>query len=301
MNADSDLKVSIAVIELIGGDVMRRSLERLQRMARRYPVNVYAVFRGDPGAGFENRLFPDVTMIAFGGDSVPQRRKAALTNSNSELVGLVEDTIELSECWIDGVMESFSDQRVCAAWGPIDIAAKLAPRHRALGVMEYGRYSPNSSEARGAAAGVPGCNMAFRRSEALAVLEQEEGGLNEHRLVARLSSHGFIAVRHLKMLAAYSVADHRGARLSTRMAHGRLYGGIEGCGLSAGKRMLAALRSFLAPVVLMLRGIRHSLNSSGDKIRPVELMWIAMMSIAWGAGEVYGFLTGPGDATRSWR
>jgi hypothetical protein len=64
-------------------------------------------------------------------------------------------------------------------------------------------------------------------------------------------------------------------------------------------RLLLALTALAAPVVLIVRNLRHA----GPQLlfSPSTLLWIVLMQCAWGCGEVVGKLTGKvGSSFKGW-
>jgi hypothetical protein len=294
--------LSLAIIELVGGVSLMRCIDDVREIARGRPIKVFVICRGQVSADLAALSFPELTIIPFGGETVPKRRLTALQSSNAELVGLIEDTVQLSDDWVDGVITSFDDMNTGAVWGPVIISTDLGPRCRALAILEYGRFSAVAGNAGEVASSyLPGCNLAFRREMALMAIDSMKEGVFEHRIVEKFRSGGSKVVFNLKTAVTYDACDEYGARLATRFNHGRLYAGTQARDLSIWGRAYRATRGVLAPVVLTVRGIRNARRSADGAFSLPQFIWIVLMSLAWGVGEIQGYILGCGQSIKSWR
>lgn len=289
------ITVTVAVVELVGGEALARRAAELAALAGRYPIRPLIICR-DGGDGSATITDPNVTIFAEGGETVPCRRLTALQQSRDEVLCMVEDTMQISGEWVESVMAAFRDKSVSAVWGPVKVSPQLAAPYRALGVLEYGRFMLPS-----AAAMLPGCCMAFRRAALTAALTAADNGIVEHVVAAKIAAAGGEIRCHPGMTSVYEVEDAYGARLGTRFGHGRLYAGTAAAGKSALERTALAFRSLLVPAVLSLRAVRTISASKNIALSAPLLFWTMAMSCAWGAGEICGWLAGPGDSARSWR
>lgn len=293
--AGEPIGATIAIVELVGGEALARRAAELAELVQRHPIRGLIICRGD-GAGFAAVAGPNVTILPAGGETVPRRRLTALQQSRDEVLCIVEDTLQISGEWVETVMAAFRDKSVSAAWGPIAVSPRLSARSRALGVLEYGRYLAPSPDAQ-----LPGCGMAFRRAALDAAMSRSDEGIVEHVVAARIVAAGGAIRCRSAMTAVYEVEDAYGGRLATRFGHGRLYAGTAAGGKSVTGRIALALRCLLVPAVLTLRAVGATARARNLKLSPPFLFWTMAMSCAWGAGEVWGYLAGPGDSARSWR
>ena len=277
--------LSCAVVSLLDGDAAALCAEALAREAAG-PVTI-------------------VDRAATGGATVPGRRRAALERMDGALVALVEDTTRVAPGWADAVRAGLADPAVAAVWGPVRIAGTLAPRFRALGRLEYGRFHGSAPLPQSP----PGNCLTFRRAALDAVLRPGTG-LAEHQVATALRAAGWTIAFAPGAACSYAVADVHGARLATRFGHGRLYAAsLHGRGLqgAVGARLAGALKALLVPLVLTFRATGHARAASHARAKTPARLWLAevphlaLMALAWGAGEVTGHLFGAGDSERTWR
>lgn len=276
--------LTCAVIALLGGAAAARCAEGL---AHETGTAASVIDRTAPGAA-----------------TVPGRRRAALARLGGALVALVEDTTQVAPGWAAAVRAGLADPAVAAVWGPVRIAETLPPRFRALGRLEYGRFHglaplPPSP---------PGNCLVFRRAALDAVLPQGDisgAGFAEHQLAAALRAAGWTIAFAPGAASTYAMADVHGARLAIRFGHGRIYAAsLHGPGNGPGdvaSRLAGALKALLVPLVLTARAISHARAKTPARLWLAEVPHLALMALAWGAGEWTGHLFGAGDSERTWR
>lgn len=284
--------IGVAAIELAGGEALLDAIGQL---------------RGEAGAlaGVCRDEAPDVRIdgvewVASAGETVPVRRRRGgewlLSEAGADPLVLIEDTTDLAEGWAEALSDRFEDPSVGCVWGPVEISPALAPRFRALGRLEYGRFASGDRTLPAP----PGNALALRAS----LLERH---LNAREVLVEAELPETLAAAGLRMeycpdfRAVYARRDPHGARLSTRFQHGRIYGSGVAARTGAGGRAALALKSLLVPAVLSLRGLKAALSGGGAGTALAEAGWIVSMSLAWGLGECAGALFGPGQSEGSWR
>lgn len=224
-----------------------------------------------------------------GADNVPQRRRRAADGASAPVVLLIEDTTRLAPGWAAALCDAFSDPSVAAVCGPVKIASSLAPRYRALGRLEYGRFDGTGPEHH-----LPGNVFAVRLADLQQALAPDEG-IIEHDLERRLVMQGRKIRGSAALTAIYTQPDTHGARLSTRFGHGRLYGANRD-----GNQALGVLKAGLAMPVLSLRAFRAAQAAGPAPQWLLEMPWIVAMATAWALGELTGQIAGKGKSEGSW-
>jgi hypothetical protein len=300
--------LSIIVIPLVGESALADCLDRLPLAA----VQCIVVLRGTMGAITSwKRRYPTVTFVSAANAPVPVRRQLGFEVAAGDVVGFIEDTTWPDEGWCAATLAAFADPRTAAAGGPINIAATLPSRYRALGASEYGAFATNSlsrtviststCDRPVAASRVPGNNMAFRRLDLVEATEEKDGGIYDGLTCARLLAKDRQIVFHLPMSATYAVCDRHGASLATRLHHGRIYAAAHLRERAWPSRLAHLAKTPLLPLVLTARAAR-SLRSSGSlSARLATLFWVVLMESAWALGEAIGVLAGAGKSVNEWR
>ena len=284
-------RACIAVVELTGGDNLRRVLAHLQQAGPE--TTILVACRGRAGRLAE---MAGVQVIENAGQTVPARRLAALRAAQADWVVLLEDTTLPTANWFAALPGLLADPEAGALWGPVHVAPDLPARFRALGIMEYGRFSTGAPGAEM----LPGNCMILRRDAALEAPGPGATGLVEHVLAPRLAATGHPVRFDAALTSSYALQDSHGARLATRFSHGRLYAANRYPRERRAAHLKAAARAVLVPAVLSLRGARHLAAQSSPSRLPAAFAWIILMSLAWGAGEVTGHLVGEGRSEESW-
>ncbi len=272
--------ISVAIITLVGGDAT---------------VNCATV----TGRHLKDTDPVPVTIESSpeGRQTVPLRRGRAITVTEAPLIALIEDTTLVGADWRDAVVAAFADPTVAAVWGPVRIDPTLPARFRALGRLEYGRFNGSAPLPHT----MPGNCFAVRRDALAKAGFAADGGIVEHMLAKALRAND-LSIRYLESArVTYTVADRYGAQLSTRFGHGRLYAGTRAGDLAFAGRLVQSLKTPLVPAVLTARAISRAASTAPVRVWLAELPWIALMALAWGAGEFTGALFGVGQSEGSWR
>ena len=272
--------LTCAVIALLDGDAAARCAGVLARETGS-PATV--VDRTAPGAA-----------------TVPGRRRAALVQTSGALIALVEDTTLVAPGWAAAVGAALADPAVASVWGPVRIAEDLPPRFRALGRLEYGRFHGAVPGGTPLPQSPPGNCMAFRRAALDAVLPPG-AGFAEHQLAAALRAAGWTITFAPGAVSTYALPDRHGALLATRFGHGRIYAATLHSPGDVTARIAGALKALLVPLVLTARAIGHARATAPARLWLAEMPHLALMALAWGAGEFAGHLFGKGDSERTWR
>lgn len=271
LNSSGKNTISIAAIELLGPAEVDELASDIARGCAKSDVDIQTVRR------------------AGAADTIPDRRRRALSSAKGEVVLLVEDTTRLAEGCAGALLEAFADESVALAWGPVHVNEGLPPRYRALGRLEYGRFDGSRS-----APWPPGSAFAARRTAVEKCLAEGEG-IIEHELARRLSSRGMRVVHVPALRSAYARRDPQAARFKTRFDHGRIYGAGR-----QGSKADGLLRAALSMPVLSARALRAARAAGPASLWLAELPWILVLSAAWGAGEFTGQVFGVGSSAGSW-
>lgn len=296
--------LTLAVVELVGGTSLPATLTQMGQMNGIEAVDFVVICKNGLPAGIDGADFPNVRFIEHGGTTIPLRRKRALLEARGSVVGVIEDTVAPSRGWIEAAVSAFSGQgqQICASWGPVDISKHLSSRARALAVVEYGRFAIDSAPEFPAASEVlPGCGFLVRRQVALDLTENHAQGIFEQQLAEALWQADCRIGFDPELSVTYHAEDEYGARLSTRLNHGRLYAGTIARDSTFARRAFGAMRSLLVPLVLAMRGLKMSRRFPPGRSRAGEVMWILLMSLFWGIGEFLGFVFGAGKTIGSWQ
>lgn len=287
--------LTFVVIVLVGGDALRRCVERLRASGARIVVV------GSRVAGL-----PDGVAVVDSPDGVPRRRALGAAAAHSEWVAFIEDTCEIDARWHDAFLEIAADAR-CRAWGgPIEIAPELPPRCAALASLEYGEFAPRRWQRLATSPGpswrpvrrLAGLCLLYR-GDALRRVAGMDQLLLETDVNERLRADGEPIALHAGLAVRYATADWPNARIAARFAHGRIYGGGLAATLDPRRRVLALAKCLALPLLLAVRGAAGL--PPRQRQRTATLGWLIGFASAWAAGEAAGLLFGRGDSLAAWR
>jgi hypothetical protein len=307
-NTPAPCDCSIILVALVGGEALEACLRRMAPWHGRCHVMLGEDM--DDVATWKAR-FPAVRFAEGRGLPVPVRRQRGVEAAQGQLVALLEDTSLPEPGWLDAMCDAFANGNVAAAAGPVRIDPVLDGRYQALACAEYGRFHPDrfSRLALGApnAAGMqavsrlPGNNLAYRRAGLLEILKGSHHGLIEGEVNEILKSRGFTLAFQPRMAVLYAAADSHGARLGTRLRHGRLYAGQRVAGQSYPTRLAWFAGSLLLPAALSARALSGMTRAVKPSAWPGTVFWICLMECAWAIGESIGYLAGAGRSMEAWR
>jgi hypothetical protein len=284
--------LSIAVVCVSPPEILARCLDALLPQAREIGAEVIVVGRTADG-----RDRPGVTSIAAGaGDTVPRMRAAAIRKASGRVIALLEDDCAAAPGWCRAIIDTSRDHPV--AGGPIEPDGYARGLDWAVFYCEYARFLPRFE---GPVAAIPGNNAAYSRALAIEWLDAhpDDGFLDVFAHAdwrARgitLWADGRMAVRHMNRWTPSA---------ATRSAfhHGRAYAGQRCPGRTA-VRIALALGSPLLPAVKTVRTAREVLVRGAANSLPRALPWIIVFHTCWAAGELIGYLLGPGRSADRWR
>jgi|GEM_PF-1398983 len=299
--------ITVIVIAIAGGDSLRNCLQQIEKQSRQCLVVLGDSMGNVPSWKTE---FPAVDFIETEKLPVPLRRQYGVDQASSEFVVLLEDTSIPEDGWLDAIVSAFEEPQVAAVGGPVSISPRLPARYQALACTEYGRFHPErvsqsaidiiNSDTAYPVTRIPGNNLAYRRNDLMSVLNDSDHGLIEGEVNSILASRGKLVVLHPNMAVVYASIDAYGARLYTRMQHGRLFasGRVGGCNIKT--RISWFIKSTLLPFVLVFRGWRNMVTAIRPGSWPLVMSWIALMEVSWALGESLGYIAGAGSSLEAW-
>jgi hypothetical protein len=285
--------LSIAVVSVSPPEILARCLDALVPQAREIGAEVIVVRRTVQG-----RDRPGVTWLdAAPTDTVPRMRAAAMRRASGRVIALLEDDCAVAPGWCRAVLDTSRDHPI--AGGPIEPDPYTRALDWAVFYCEYARFLPPFD---GEVAAIPGNNAAYSRALALEWLDaQGDTGFLDvfaHRdwraRGLKLWADGRMAVRNLNRwtpAAATRSAFH----------HGRAYAG-QRCPGRPAIRVALALGSPLLPAFATVRTARDVITRGRpENSLPRALPWIIVFHTCWAAGELIGYLFGPGRSADRWQ
>ena len=287
--------LSIGVVSLASPPTLARCLDALLPQAQELGAEVIVVRRSADETTRTARS--GITWLdAAPGDNVPRMRAAAIGRASGRVVALIEDDCAVANGWCRAVLDAH--RRHPVAGGPIEPDGYSSGLDWAVFFCEYARFMPPFE---GEVAALPGNNVSYTRTLAVEWLETrgEDGFVDAfaHRdwraQGLSLWAEGRMAVRNLNRWTP-------GAATRSAFHHGRAFAGKRFAGAPAtrlvfalGSPLLPALKTFRVAREVLVRGRRGSLARA--------LPWIIVFHTSWAAGELIGYLYGPGRSADRWR
>lgn len=225
---------------------------------------------------------------------VPLQRLQALRQAKTPYVALIEDTAAPAPDWCRKALDALR-AGASAVGGAVTISHLLPARFQALGLCEYGRFTP---DARGDSL-LSGLALAVERAACLPMAECSPLGFVEADVCRELRQSGRAVAYIPDLVVSYAHPHPQGAQLRTRRHHGRLYGATRVAGRPLGVRIGRAMTALAVPAVLTARALlpgKHRPSPSAS-----VAFWVAAMQTAWAWGELVGYVTGtPGKGLENW-
>lgn len=295
-DADSS-PISIAIIELVGGDPLLRCIRCAVVEANKTQSEVLVICRASSNIGAAEFGYDRLSVVEKAGETVLERRLAAFQHSKSDVLVLIEDTTRPPEALIQELQHRFVNDAVGAVWGPVHISSALPASDRALGFLDYGRFASERLSRNT----LPGNCLSIRKSHLEFTDHVAATEMMESKIATRLIDNGKQICFSEAMIAAYETRDRYNSSLKTRFHHGRFYAGVRYSQANALARVLGGLRAIAAPLILSKRGIQSVMRHSSKRRWPAEVLWILVMSMATAAGECAGAILGGGKSQKMWR
>ena len=139
--------------------------------------------------------------------------------------------------------------------------------------------------------------MVYRRSLLERYRSVTDEGRWENRLHDQLRADGHTLLCRPEIVVGHKKHYTFGEYLGQRYLFARAYAGARVADAPLSRRLAMGLAAFALPPLLLYRTVSRILEKGKHR----ELLWkslplIALFVSSWGAGEVVGYLRGPGDA-----
>jgi hypothetical protein len=287
--------LSVVVAAWNGAATLRRCLASLHRQAGvrgRVEVVVARCFDAAADAlaeppGIVDLRLPEKTRA-------PSLRAAGLVRSRAPVVAFIEDHCTCEPGWAAALLRAHAEGHT-AVGGPVEQADGAGRLDWAVYFYDYGRYMPPCEA--GAVAQLSGLNMSFARPVLDETLGRQPGAVFEAEVQSemRRRGHGL----WLEPAAVVEHGAHRPAREAVSQAYGlaRGYASRRLAGHSRARRAAYAAASAVLPVVLAARIVAGVLHKRRRRVALLlALPWLAILLLAWSAGEASGYLDGDGQS-----
>ena len=259
-------RMEVIVVEAVGGETLRALLEH------RPGVEVIAVD--------EKR-------------TIPALRHLGVVRAKGDLVAILEDHGEVAPDWASALLEAHE-----GPWGAVGGVVENGRDglvNWAAFFCEYATYMGPVLE--GESADLPGNNVAYKRPHLLRHARELEQGRWESWINDKIRADGVPIASTNKAVVRHIKPFRLGHFLVQRFHFARSYAGMRRVDQSPARRLIYGLGSIALPALLTLRVTRQALAKRrhlGHFAASMPL--IALFYTVGAAGEMIGYLVGPGDS-----
>jgi hypothetical protein len=288
-------ELSVVIASVNGLSCIVECLEHLAALPERDRMEVLVMDRRtDETAATIARLFPWVTLHAgLTGQSIPELRWRGMRLARAEWIAVLEDHCMAPKNWAAEILR-FTDSPYGVVGGPVENGSRERWLDWAFFLAEYGACMPPLPA--GEATGVPGNNVAYRRS-LLPLTEEVWATRWESFLQSELHRRGIRIFLNPAMLVYHKKSFGLGEMLEQRFLYSRSFAAMRAAGMSLPQRWLyAALSLALPPVLLGRIGSGLLRKRRNRKQFFLTLPVIVLFVLCWAAGECAGYLAGAGDS-----
>ena len=238
---------------------------------------------------------PWARIIAVPADeTIPMMRARGFREATGDAIAVIEDHVMVPPGWARAMLDALTEG-VNVVGGSVENAATETLIDWAAFLCEYSHCLPPIPS--GPADWLTGNNVVYRRS----LIEEyqsvaDEGGW-ENRLHDQLKADGHTLMCHPEIVVGHKKHYSFGEYFSQRYLFARAYAGARVMDEPTSKKVAYGLAAFALPPVLFYRTVTRILS----KRKHTEWLWRSIPLLlafvtSWGAGEVVGYLRGPGDA-----
>ncbi|MGQ0648036.1 MAG: glycosyltransferase [Gemmatimonadaceae bacterium] len=292
--ANADLSVVIPAVNEV--EDLRKTLAAVERERGQMPLDAIVVSRlGPPVTAMVSRYFPWVRLIDVPADTtIPVMRAAAFEQVSTPYVAVIEDHVAVPTGWAS-LMTARARETGAVVGGPVDNLANGTLLDRAAFLCEYSHCMPPLPG--GETSWLPGNNVVYPTDIARRHADVLRRGSWENDMHAAILANGGSLVMVPNGTVGHDKHYSLGEYLSQRYLYSRSYAGKRSEQASFVKRAAYVAGSFVLPPLLLARIV--SRVGSKPAHRPTLAMALPLISlfvVSWAAGELVGYLAGPGKA-----
>ncbi len=292
---DAAPQLSVVIASVNGLALLGPTLDALDAQPERARMQVIVV-EAVGGATREalHRRVPRVEVVAVDEKStIPALRHRGVIRARGDLVAILEDHGEVEAGWASALIEAHE-----GPWGAVGGVVENGRTglvDRAAFFCEYAPYMGPVVE--GESTDLPGNNIAYKRPHLLRHAGELEQGRWESWINDKIRLDGVPIASTNKAVVRHIKPFRLGHFLTQRFHFARSYAGMRRVDQSPAKRLIYGVGSLALPALLTLRVTRTTLAKGRDLGQFAAcLPLIALFYAVGAAGEMLGYLIGPGDS-----
>ena len=287
--------LSIVIASVNGREVLAPTLAAIDALAERPRIEVVVVEAvGGAIRDWLRAEHPDLTLIEVAERlPIPRLRYLGVKAAAGELVAILEDHATVDPGWASALIEAHREP-----WGAVGGAVENGRSEWVNWAVFFCEYTPYMLPvAEGEAADLPGNNIAYKRPHLLKHARMLDEGKWESWINDRLRADGVAIASTNRAVVRHIKPFRLGYFLVQRFHFARSYAGMRRGDQSSAKRLIYGVGSLALPPLLLLRVSKTALAKKRHLGRFVACLPLLALFFAVGAaGEMAGYLIGPGDS-----
>jgi len=289
--------VSVVIASIVGPPFIDECLMSLERQAKDCGAEVIVVACGP--AEYADRIargFPWVRVIRrTGRETVPDLRRHGVEEARGDIVAIIEEHCLAAPDWLARAIEAHAGGDYGVVGGPVVDYNYQRLRDWVVYFCEYNNYFPPWREGEWHDLG--SANIAYSRAVLLKYTELLSGGYWEAGLHPRLMADG-VKFRPAPAMVVYHRGPfHYGYYLQQRYWFSRAFAGARARHLPMSRKLAYSLASPLVPFLLLARMAQRVWRQHCHVSKFAQsLPLLIPVLFVYVAGELVGYLAGPGDA-----
>lgn len=275
---------------------LRKALAALERERQAFGLDALVVSRlGPPVAELVHGQFAWARLVDVSpGTTIPAMRALAFEQVTTPFVAVIEDHVAVPAGWA-ALMTARARETGAVVGGPVDNLATGSLLDRAAFLCEYSHCMPPLPG--GTTGWLPGNNVVYSTEVARRYVDVLRRGSWENDMHDAILSAGGSLVMVPEGVVGHDKHYTLGEYLSQRYLYSRSYAGKRGQRSPLVRRLAYAAGSFVLPPLLLWRIISRVGSRPAHRGTLVKaLPLITTFVVSWAAGELVGYLAGPGDA-----
>ena len=299
------INLSIIVVVLKGGEILRRCLAALRSQLEGFALDGYSaevIVVSDERMAEVKEItgeFPQITVEVLPGRyTYATLRSHAVQMSGGRIVAITEDHCIPDPDWCLQIMKSHN-QTYSGIGGAVEKETPDSALNWAVYFADYLRYMKPLSG--GLVHSLTDLNATYKRSALNEIKDVWKDEFHENEVNEYLQRKGDLLWLTPNIVVHQQRSFHLKGALADRFAFGRLFASTRVRMVPLRKRLIYLVGSLLVPFLLVYRTARQMMQKKRyfkEYLRSSP--FLILLSLFWGLGEMTGYLTGvPGKGKRN--
>lgn len=295
------IRLSVVIAAWNGSAALHRCIRSLQNDRDLRPTELIAVtnFELEEGRAPEDDRFCFRHIAMPSGTPVPFLRSTGVLASQGEIVALTEDNCEFAPNWHSELMKAHASPSRAVIGGSVDQAGTGSALDWAVYFYDYSRFAPDGSMRP--VETLSGVNVSYKREVIRQIEPVLTNGLIEPFTHAEIINRGF-GLYFAPAVLVFHNKRHQGSETVAKCYHlARGYAAERALKLPNFRKVAFVARSPLLPFLLLARAARSACGRFSRFVQFVRsLPWLICLTASWSAGELFGYIGGPGQSASKW-